>query len=331
MEKSIKWGVMGTAGIAAGCTIPGMKKAKGCELYAIAGRSLEKANAFKVKFGFEKAYEGYDALLEDPDVDAVYIPLPNNIHCEWVIKALNAHKHVLCEKPIAMNTEELRCMFQAAKDNGVILMEAYAYLHSPFMEALKNIVKSGEIGKIDYIDTAFLTQGYSEDFRLHKELGGGGIYDVGCYCTTMILSLIDSPIEYVKADGELDETGVDHMASVLLKFGDGARASFNCGMILGTDTSDRYDRLFIHGTKGYIRSDVEYNQEGSIAMKITVKNEEAERITRTESIFAGSNYALELEQMNECIGGNATPLVSEEFSIRNMQLLDTILEEVRKP
>lgn len=329
--KKIKWGVMGTAGIAAGCTIPGMKKVKGCELYAIAGRSLQKANAFKERFGFEKAYEGYDALLEDPDVEAVYIPLPNNIHCEWVIKALNAHKHVLCEKPIAMNTEELRCMFQAAKDNGVILMEAYAYLHSPFMEALKNIVRRGEIGKIDYIDTAFLTQGYSEDFRLHKELGGGGIYDVGCYCTTMILSLIDSPIEYVKADGELDETGVDHMASVLLKFADGARASFNCGMILGTDTSDRYDRLFIHGTKGYIRSDVEYNQEGSIAMKITVKNEKGERITRTESVFAGSNYTLELEQMNECIAGNATPLVSEEFSIRNMQLLDTILEEVRKP
>lgn len=101
-------------------------------------------------------------------------------------------------------------------------------------------------------------------------------------------------------------------------------------MILGTDTSDRYDRLFIHGTKGYIRSDVEYNQEGSIAMKITVKNEAGERITRTESVFAGSNYALELGQMNKCIAEGATPLISEEFSIRNMQLLDRILEEVNK-
>ena len=282
--KNVKWGVLGTAGIAAGCTIPGMKKADGCELYAIAGRSIEKANAFKEKFGFEKAYEGYDALLSDPEVEAVYIPLPNNIHVEWVIKALNARKHVLCEKPIAMNESELRRMFKAAKENNVILMEAYAYLHNPYISSLKDLISNGEIGDVDYIDTAFLTQDYTEDFRLHKELGGGGIYDIGCYCTTMILSLIDSPIEYIKADAELDKKGVDHMAGVLLKFKNGSRASFNAGMMLGTDSNDRYDRLFIHGSKGYIRSDVEYNQEGELEYKVTVKNDKNERITHTEKI-----------------------------------------------
>ena len=96
MLDNVKWGVLGTAGIAAGCTIPGMKKAEGCELYAIAGRSIKKAEEFKERFGFVKAYEGYDALLADPEIEAVYIPLPNNIHFEWVIKALNAGKHVLC-------------------------------------------------------------------------------------------------------------------------------------------------------------------------------------------------------------------------------------------
>lgn len=217
-KGTVKWGVMGTAGIASWGTIPGMQKAKGCGLYAIAGRSLEKAQAYKESFGFEKAYKGYDALLSDPEVEAVYIPLPNDIHCEWVIKALNAHKHVLCEKPLAMNEGELRRMFAAARDNGVILMEAYAYLHSPYICRLKEIISSGEIGKVDYIDTAFLTQDYSEDIRLHKEQGGGGIYDVGCYCTSMILSLIDSPVKYIKADAEFGGTGVDHMASVLIGF-----------------------------------------------------------------------------------------------------------------
>ena len=149
MGKKVKWGVLGTAGIARGCTIPGMQKAEGCELFAIAGRSLQKAEAFKERFGFKKAYEGYDALLADPDVEAVYIPLPNDIHCEWVIKALNAHKHVLCEKPMAMNESEMRRMFAAAKENGVILMEAFAYLHSPYMDKLKSIVTNGEIGTID--------------------------------------------------------------------------------------------------------------------------------------------------------------------------------------
>ncbi|MBQ5311890.1 MAG: Gfo/Idh/MocA family oxidoreductase [Oscillospiraceae bacterium] len=326
MDKKVKWGVLGTAGIAAGCTIPGMKKAESCELYAIAGRSYEKALSFKERFGFEKAYGSYDELLSDDSVDAVYIPLPNNIHCEWVVKALDAHKHVLCEKPIAMNEDELLTMTAAAKRNGVILMEAFAYLHSPFVTRLRSIAQSGEIGTIDYIDTAFLTQGYSEDFRLHKELGGGGIYDVGCYCTSMILSLIDSPVEYVKADAELI-SGVDHMASVLIKFADGARASFNAGMILGTDTCDRYDRLFIHGSKGYIRSDTEYNQEGELSLTITVKNDKGERITRTETVTALSNYTLEAEQMNDCILHGAKPHISAEFSLKNMRLLDRILDE----
>lgn len=326
MDKKVKWGVLGTAGIAAGCTIPGMTKTNNCELYAIAGRSYEKALSFKERFGFEKAYSGYDALLADPEVEAVYIPLPNDIHCEWVIKALNAHKHVLCEKPIAMNEAELRRMFAAAEENGVILMEAFAYLHSPYITKLRSIVESGEIGKVDYIDTAFVTQGYSEDFRLHKEQGGGGIYDVGCYCTSMILSLIDSPIRYVKADAELDDSGVDHLASTMIGFENGARATFNAGMVLGTDTCDRYDRLFIHGSKGYIRSDAEYNGEGELSFTVTVKNENGERQTRTETVKAGSNYAMELENMNECIRNGSAPHITEEFSLKNMQLLDSILD-----
>lgn len=327
-KGTVKWGVMGTAGIASWGTIPGMQKAKGCELYAIAGRSLEKAQAYKERFGFEKAYKGYEALLSDPEAEAVYIPLPNDIHCEWVIKALNAHKHVLCEKPLAMNECELRRMFAAARENGVILMEAYAYLHSPYIARLKEIISSGEIGKVDYIDTAFLTQDYSDDIRLHKEQGGGGIYDVGCYCTSMILSLIDSPVKYIKADAEFGSTGVDHIASVLIGFEDGSRASFNAGMILGTDTNDRYDRLFIHGSKGYIRSDVEYNGEGELSFEVTVKDSNYERVTRTETVAAGSNYSMEMEQMNECIKGKASPYITEEFSVKNMRILENILDAV---
>ena len=326
MDKKVKWGVLGTAGIAAGCTIPGMIKTDSCELYAIAGRSLEKALSFKERFGFEKAYSNYDALLSDPEVEAVYIPLPNDIHCEWVIKALNARKHVLCEKPIAMNEAELRRMFAAAKENGVILMEAFAYLHSPYISRLRSITESGEIGIIDYIDTAFVTQGYSEDFRLHKEQGGGGIYDVGCYCTSMILSLTDSPVKYVKADAELDAAGVDHLASAIIGFENGTRATFNAGMVLGTDTCDRYDRLFIHGSKGHIRSDTEYNGEGDLSLTVSVKKETGERLTRIETVTANSNYALELENINECIRSGAEPHITEEFSLRNMQLLDSILD-----
>ena len=243
-----------------------------------------------------------------------------------MIKALNAGKHVLCEKPIAMNETELRKMFAAAKKNDRILAEAFAYLHSPYIEDLKEVINSGEIGEIDYIDTAFLTQDYSEDFRLHKELGGGGIYDIGCYCTSMILTLVDSEIEYIKADAELDKTGVDHMASVLLKFKNGVRASFNAGMMLGVDTCDRYDRLFIHGSKGYIRSDVEYNEEGGLEFTVTVKDEEGNRIESKRKINSDSNYRLEIERFSRAVRGEIKPLITEEFSIKNMRLLDRILD-----
>ena len=230
---SVKWGVLGTANIARGCTIPGMKMAENCELYAIAGRNEAKVQSYKDEFGFEKAYVGYDKLLEDPDVQAVYIPLPNNLHKEWVIKALKAGKHVLCEKPLALNAEDAKEMFAVAKENNVILMEAYAYLHSPYIQSLKDDIKSGVIGDVEFVDTAFFTQYYVEDIRMYKELGGGAIYDLGCYCTTMILSLVDSAPDFVMAKAEFNDKGADVLSSVILKFENGARAVFNVGMIFG--------------------------------------------------------------------------------------------------
>lgn len=319
---AVKWGVLGTAGIARWATIPGMKKSKNCELYAIAGRDEKKVDAYKKEFGFEKGYVGYDALLADPNVQAVYIPLPNHIHCEWVIKALEAKKHVLCEKPLAMNADEVQKMFDAAKKNGVILMEAYAYLHSPYVESLKKDVQSGIIGNVDFIDTAFVTQGYKEDFRLHKEFGGGAMYDLGCYCTTMILSLINSDVTEIHASADI-KNGVDYLTVAGLNFANGARASFTVGMALGANTNGRYDRLYIHGTKGSIISAVEYNQEGKLSYTITA---EGKSIVR--NIDAPQNYALELDQLNACILNGDSPHITEEFSLKNMRLIDSVLKEI---
>ena len=319
---AVKWGVLGTAGIARWATIPGMKKSKNCELYAIAGRDEKKVDAYKKEFGFEKGYVGYDTLLADPDVQAVYIPLPNHIHCEWVIKALEAKKHVLCEKPLAMNADEVQKMFDAAKKNGVILMEAYAYLHSPYVESLKKDVQSGIIGNVDFIDTAFVTQGYKEDFRLHKEFGGGAMYDLGCYCTTMILSLINSDVTEIHASADI-KNGVDYLTVAGLNFANGARASFTVGMALGANTNGRYDRLYIHGTKGSIISAVEYNQEGELSYTISA---EGKSIIR--NIDAPQNYALELDQLNACILNGDSPHITEEFSLKNMRLIDRVLKEI---
>ena len=319
----VKWGILGTANIARWGMIPGMKKADNCELYAIAGRSLEKAEKYKEEFGFEKAYGSYDELLDDPEVQAVYIPLPNDIHIKWVKEALKKKKHVLCEKPLALNANEVKEMFDTARENGVYLMEAYAYLHSPYIARLKEDVKSGIIGVVDYMESAFITQGYKEDFRLHKELGGGAMYDLGCYCTTMFLSLTDSDPVFVKADAEFSDLGVDLNTAAILKFENGIRASFNVGMILGENTNSRFDRLFIHGSKGSIRSEVEYNQEGEVSYKIYTNDGVIER-----KVTNPQNYSLEIEQMGRCILNEEKPFITEEFSLKNAKLIDTVLSEI---
>ena len=221
-----------------------------------------------------------------------------------------------------MNALEVQKMFDAAKKNGVILMEAYAYLHSPYVESLKKDVQSGIIGNIDFIDTAFVTQGYKEDFRLHKEFGGGAMYDLGCYCTTMILSLINSDVTEIHASADI-KNGVDYLTVAGLNFANGARASFTVGMALGANTNSRYDRLYIHGTKGSIISAVEYNQEGKLSYTISA---EGKSIIR--NIDAPQNYALELDQLNACILNGDSPHITEEFSLKNMRLIDSVLKEI---
>ena len=323
MEK-IKWAVLGTAGIAKGQTIPGMLQAENCELYAIAGRSLEKAKAYQEEFGFTKAYGDYDELLADPQVEAVYIPLPNQLHHDWAIKALRAKKHVLCEKPLAPSAKEAEEMIRCANENGVLLMEAFAYLHSPYVCALKNIVDSGVLGEIRYIETAFITSDYDvSNIRMRKETFGGALYDLGCYNTSLILRLLGEEPESVQASAVYSDRNVDRLTTGILTFKGGTSAAFTCGMVLPTDMNQRLDRLQIHGTKGKIVSDVEYNQEGECSF--TVVTEEG---TQVRKVTARQNYALETEQFGRCIRQGETPFVSNEFTMMNSRTIDRLLESI---
>lgn len=319
----VKWGVLGTAGIARGCTIPGMKEADNCELYAIAGRDEAKVNDFKEEFGFAKGYAGYEKLLEDPEVSAVYIPLPNNLHKEWVIKALEAKKHVLCEKPLSLSEADVKEMFDAAEKNNVLLMEAYAYLHSPYITQLKADIDSGMIGDVDYIETAFVTQGYLDDIRIRKETGGGAVYDLGCYCTTIIGYLTGMQPDTVMANAEFNDKGVDIFTSVMMLYKSGLRAAFNVGMIFPAGCDARQDRLFVHGSKGTIRSDVEFNQAGELKYMVQAAGKTTERI-----VSARQNYALETEQFGRCIINGEDPHVSRDFSVANARTIDTILKKI---
>ncbi|MBR6028226.1 MAG: Gfo/Idh/MocA family oxidoreductase [Clostridia bacterium] len=320
MEK-IKWGVIGTADIAHGQTIPAMKLASNCALYAIAGRSLEKAEQFRQEFGFEKAYGSYDELLSDPEVQAVYIPLPNHLHCEWAIRALNAKKHVLCEKPLALSAAEAERMFRAAEANGVHLMEAFAYLHNPLVAAVRAELEAGSIGRVRYMESAFVTTRRPDtDIRLKKETGGGAMYDLGCYPLSMALWLMDREPASVRAVAQFSERHIDLVTTTMLMYEDGAVARLDCGMIL---PASRLDRLHIYGTEGEIHSPFEFNQPGEIPYTLIRGGKREER-----TVTAANNYTLEVEQLGRCIQKGETPHVSKAFSLRCAAVMDAVLSEI---
>lgn len=318
----VNWGVLGTAGIAKGCTIPGMQLAENCNLYAVAGRSLEKAEQFKNEFGFEKAYGDYDSLLSDDSIQAVYIPLPNELHYEWVMKAIDAGKNVLCEKPLAPTKKQVEELFEAANKKGVVLMEAFAYLHTPYIAALKSELDAKTIGDVTYIETAFLTSDYDiSNIRMRRETYGGSLYDLGCYCTSIITWLLGKAPKSVMAFAEFSDEKIDKFASAMLKYDDGIRAAFSSGMIFETNKDRRHDRLYINGTKGYIKSDVEYNQAGELSYRVCVDGVET-----VKTVNVAQNYSLEVAQLGRCITDGEKPHVSKEFSILNSEVLGRVLE-----
>ena len=319
--KKVRWGVLGTAGIAKGQTIPGMLLAEHCELYAVAGRKAEKAEQFRETFGFQKAYGSYDELLADPAAEAVYIPLPNDLHCEWTVKALKAGKHVLCEKPLAVSEEQAAQMFRTARENGVFLMEAFAYLHSPFVRAVREEIDSGAVGDIRYLESAFITGRRPDtDIRLRKETFGGALFDLGCYAVSMAMWMLEKEPDTVLAAAQFSEKKVDLFTSALLLYNDGAVANLNCGMLL---PQGRLDRFHLYGTSGEIVSPAEFNQCGEIPYTVI-----RDGVSTTKTVYAPNNYALEVEQLSRCILNGETPHVTEAFSLRVARVMDRILSAI---
>ena len=319
--KKVQWGVLGTAGIARSQTIPAMKLANNCDLYAIAGRNPEKVREFQESFGFEKGYCSFDELLADPQVEAVYIPLPNDLHMEWVIRALNARKHVLCEKPLALTAAQEEEMFRAAEDNGVYLMEAFAYQHSPIVAALKSELDNGAVGEIRYLESAFIgglpKQG---DYRWRREAGGGAVYDLGCYAVSMALRMMGCEPEEITASAQFCDQGIDVFASMLMKFKNGATANLYCGMLSGTR---RLDRFHVLGTRGELYSPVEFNQAGEIQYTVV-----CDGVAKTKTVTAPNNYQLEVEQLGRCVRNGEKPFVTPEFSLMVARTLDQVLDKI---
>lgn len=323
--RKIKWGVMGTAYIFERDTARGMELADNCEMTAIAGRSIEKAKDFQKRYGFERAYGNYEDLLNDEEVEAVYIPLPNTLHYEWTIKALRRGKHVLCEKPLAPSAEQAREMFIAAKESNVFLMEAFAYQHSPYIKEIKKVIDSGVIGDIRYVEAALITSDYEHsNIRMRKETLGGCMYDLGVYAASFLLRMTGMNPEQIRAVSSFSEEGIDTYTTAVFEYANGMKGHIDCGMVLETEKNVSLDRFQIHGSAGAVTSaDFGFNAPGTLSYKIRTYGGK-EELRRVE---VPNNYCLEVEQFGRCICGGETPYVTEKFSTDLADTVDRILNK----
>ena len=253
--EPVSWGVLGVANIAVKKVIPAMQRSALSPVRAIASRAFDRAEQAAIELGIDYAYGSYEALLADPEVEAVYIPLPNHLHLEWANAAAAAGKHVLCEKPLAMTSAEARQMTDASTSAGVLLMEAFMYRLHPLWSKAKDLVDSGAIGDLRSVQVAFSY--FNDDpgnIRNIPEVGGGALYDIGCYAVNAARFVFGSEPHGVKGFIRRDpDLGTDVVTSAILEFEDG-QANFVCSTQMESD-----QRVDIYGTTGRIVVEIPFN------------------------------------------------------------------------
>jgi D-xylose 1-dehydrogenase (NADP+, D-xylono-1,5-lactone-forming) len=323
MGQRINWGIMGCAGIAERTLIPAIQGASNAMLLGIASRAPRKAKEWAARFDIPKAYAGYQALLDDPDIEAVYIPLPNDLHAEWTIRSAAAGKHILCEKPMAMRASEVLKMKRAADNAGVLLMEAFMYRFHPQIEKALRLVRSGAIGEMRTIRSAFSFpfKGGPENYRWRPESGGGALYDVGCYpiSAARLFFGVEPSAVYARARFH-PKYRVDMTTCLLLEFPGGSYASLECGF-----ESQFQSALQVVGTEGRLSMDRAFSAK-LLDVEIRVINEDA---VKTIPVSLTNQYARMVEHFGRCIRGRKPVRYPALDAYRNMKVIDAAFESIR--
>jgi predicted dehydrogenase len=312
----VRWGLLSTAAIN-DKLLEGVRLVADAEVVAVASRDGERARAYADARGIERAHGTYDGLLADPDVDAVYISLPNSLHVEWTLRALAAGKHVLCEKPLTARPEEVERVFDAARDAGRHVLEAFMYRHHPQTARLVELVRSGAIGELRLVRATF---GFALDdlanVRLHGDLDGGGLMDVGCYCVSAARLVAGEP---ERAYAELVKGGVDgrvdvRCAGVLRHAGD-VLSHFDCGL-------DHVfsDSLEVVGSEASLFLDDPWHCRRPA---IEVRRDRDDPVERIE-IPAENPYALEVANLAAAIRGEAAPLLGRDDAVGQARALGAL-------
>jgi D-xylose 1-dehydrogenase (NADP+, D-xylono-1,5-lactone-forming) len=312
MRGKVAWGFISTAQINEKM-IAGARLSDSVRLLAIASRDRERADAYARENGFERAYGSYDALLEDPDVEAVYISLPNSLHVEWSIRALEAGKHVLCEKPLTRRPEEAARAFDVAERAGRLLMEAFMYRHNPQTRRLEELVAAGSVGRAQLIRSAFSFPLHDQsNVRLNAELDGGSLMDLGCYCISGSRLLAGEP-EQVFAEQVVGTAGVDVRVCATMRFSGDVVAQFDSGLSLANR-----DELEVVGDEGSLFLDDPWHCRAPV---IEVRREDGVERIALEPV---NSYMLELENLGAAVRGLAAPLLGRQDAVAQARVIEAL-------
>lgn len=318
--KKLTWGVLSTSKFAGRSLIPATKKSKYSEVTAVASRDKERATTFAAKLNIPKTYGSYEALIADPSIDVVYIPLPNNMHVDWALKALEAGKHVLCEKPVGLNYADARRLENASRDYPKLkVMEAFMYRHHPQWRKVKELVVEQAIGDIKTVHSIFSYYNVdTSNIRNISEVGGGAMLDIGCYCVSQSRFVFGSEPERVAGLVERDpRTKIDRFSSGMLDFGSGT-AAFSCGTQM-----QPYQRVNILGTKGRIEIEVPFNAPNDQPCRIWLqRGGPVEEIT----FDVCDQYTIQVDLFAEAIMNNTPVPTPIEDGISNMKVIDAVFE-----
>ena len=329
MTDLINWGILGNANIARACIIPAIQSSHNGLVRALGTRTPSQAEHIAKKHTIQHIYPSYLDVIEDPDIDAVYNPLPNHLHHEWTIRALKHGKHVLCEKPIACNSAEAAEMVHTAKTAGLLLMEALSYRFHPRSQRIKVMVNDGSIGKPHLIRSAFCFNMGEEllqsgnNARLKPDMGGGALMDVGCYSVSLARWILDAEPEIVQAQALYHKSGVDQHFIGSLRFPNDLLATLEASFI--TALQQTYT---VVGTKGVIELPHDAYIPWEKDAVFTVRSTD-EEIGREHSTPGADGYQLMIEHFAEVVLGKESPLYESEDSIRTMQVLDALAEAAR--
>jgi D-xylose 1-dehydrogenase (NADP+, D-xylono-1,5-lactone-forming) len=312
LDAPVKWGILSTADINRK-VIPGMRASEKADLIAVASRDQTRADDYAHEWAIERAYGSYEGLLEDADVEAVYISLPNTLHCEWSIRAVEAGKHVLCEKPMSRHVADVESAFDAAERNGRILTEAFMYRHNPQTTRLRQLVGDGAIGDLRLVRSCFSYALYdAENIRLRTDVEGGSLMDVGCYCVSGSRLLAGEP-ERVYGEQIVGPSGTDWVFTGTLRFPGDVIAQFDCGTALA-----ERDELEAIGSDGSLFFDDPWH-----CIEPVIELRRDGRVERIELAYADS-YRLEVEDLSDAIRGTADPLLGREDAVGQARAIEAL-------